>query len=320
MRLEKYISDLLYRYQCVTVPEFGSFLTHRKPAQIHTITNAFYPPSKAISFNEQLKANDGLLGKYVSKAENISYEKALKKIAKCVERWRQALENDELELKNIGSLRLNEEEKMQFEPSQQVNFLTESFGLASFVSLPISREVKVQVPATTVERELLKEEVEVLEETTPIAFTPEKRSRRPYLQYAAVAAIALMLGTFGYSELNSYQQEQQLIQEEKAKTLVEQKVQEATFDIGALPSLELNVVKEEPHYHIVAGAFRIEANADKKVRQLIRKGYNAERIGKNRYNLHQVSYASFSDRLEALKALRKIKRTETRDAWLLVTK
>ena len=27
MQLQTYISDLLYRYECVTVPEFGSFLT-----------------------------------------------------------------------------------------------------------------------------------------------------------------------------------------------------------------------------------------------------------------------------------------------------
>ena len=50
MQLEIYISDLLYRYDCVTVPEFGAFLTHRVSAKIHESTHAFYPPKKALVF------------------------------------------------------------------------------------------------------------------------------------------------------------------------------------------------------------------------------------------------------------------------------
>ncbi|MFN3641071.1 MAG: SPOR domain-containing protein, partial [Flavobacterium sp.] len=34
MRLETFISQLLYRYQCVTVPGFGSFITESKPAKL----------------------------------------------------------------------------------------------------------------------------------------------------------------------------------------------------------------------------------------------------------------------------------------------
>ena len=39
MQLETYISDLLYRYDCVTVPEFGAFLTQRKSAEVHETAN-----------------------------------------------------------------------------------------------------------------------------------------------------------------------------------------------------------------------------------------------------------------------------------------
>jgi len=35
MKIEQYISRLLYRYQCVTVPGFGAFLTEIQPAQLH---------------------------------------------------------------------------------------------------------------------------------------------------------------------------------------------------------------------------------------------------------------------------------------------
>ena len=46
MELETYISDLLYRYECVTIPEFGAFLTQRASATIDDATNTFYPPKK----------------------------------------------------------------------------------------------------------------------------------------------------------------------------------------------------------------------------------------------------------------------------------
>ena len=59
MQLETYISDLLYRYECVSVPGFGAFLTQRVSAKINDTTNTFYPPKKTVSFNEQIQKNDG---------------------------------------------------------------------------------------------------------------------------------------------------------------------------------------------------------------------------------------------------------------------
>ena len=61
MQLETYISDLLYRYECVIIPEFGAFLTQPVSAKVDISSNTFYPPKKVLSFNEQLKNNDGLL-------------------------------------------------------------------------------------------------------------------------------------------------------------------------------------------------------------------------------------------------------------------
>ena len=63
-------------------------------------------------------------------------------------------------------------------------------------------------------------------------------------------------------------------------------------------------------YHIVAGAFRIAANAHKKVRKLKAQGFDAYIIGVNKYGLHQVVYKSYENRLEALRALRKIKKEQ----------
>lgn len=308
MRLETYISDLLYRYECVIVPEFGAFLTQRESAKVHESTNAFYPPKKVLSFNEQIQKNDGLLVHYIADVEKIPFEAALNKIQKRIKSLKSYLiQGETLTFDNIGEMFLNNEGKIQFEPSYHLNYLTDAFGLSQFVSPSVTREV-------------YKEEVEELEEAIPITFTPEKRKARPYLRYAAVALIALTIGSVGMSRfyVNQIETHNQIAQEEANKQL-ENKIQEATFIIdNPLPAITLNVEKQSGRYHIVAGAFRVEENSTKKVNQLQKLGYDARKIGVNKYGLHEVVYGSFEDRLEALQALRKIRYNHNRAAWLLV--
>jgi len=308
MQLETYISDLLYRYECVIIPEFGAFLTRRESAKVDESTNAFYPPKKVLSFNEQIQKNDGLLVHYIADVEKIPFENALSKIQKRIKSLKSYLiQGETLTFDNIGDIRLSEDGKIQFEPSYHLNYLTDSFGLSHFVSPDVTREI-------------LKEEVETIEEAVPLFITPEKRKERPYLRYAAIALIALTIGGLGMSKyyVNQIETHNQLAQEE-ANEQLESKIQEATFIIdNPLPAITLNVDKQVGRYHIVAGAFRVEANSYKKVSQLQKLGYNARIIGENKYGLHEVVYESFENRIEALQALRKIRVEHNRSAWLLV--
>ena len=308
MQLETYISDLLYRYECVTIPEFGAFLTQQMSAKIQKSSNTFYPPKKIVSFNEQIQKNDGLLAHYIADVEKIPFEIALNKIKTRVKSLKSFLtEGQTLTFDNIGEISLNSERKILFEPSYHLNYLTDSFGLSQFVSPNVIREV-------------YKKQVEVIEKTIPLTITHEKRKTKPYLKYAAVALIALTLGGFGMSNyyVNQIEAHNQLAQEE-ANIQLEHKIQEATFIINSpLPVATLNVKKQSGNYHIVAGAFRVEENSTKKVMQLKDQGFTARKIGVNKYGLHEVVYASYEDRLDALKALRTIKRTHNTDAWLLV--
>ena len=77
MNVNRHISSLLYRYQCVTVPGFGAFLTEIQSAQLNGSAVTFNPPTKVISFNANIKNNDGLLANHISLTEKISYEEAV---------------------------------------------------------------------------------------------------------------------------------------------------------------------------------------------------------------------------------------------------
>jgi hypothetical protein len=132
--------------------------------------------------------------------------------------------------------------------------------------------------------------------------------------------LALSTGLTGfrlYEERHSISQ----LARQDAKEEVNRNIQEATFFNSRpleLPALNLEVkIKPKGIHHVVAGAFRVQENADKKVRELRNKGYNATYIGANRYGLHQVTYESFVNPEEALQFLHRIKQTVSSDAWLL---
>ncbi|WP_027126200.1 SPOR domain-containing protein [Gelidibacter mesophilus] len=313
MHIETYISDLLYRYDCVTIPEFGAFLTKRVSARIDQSNHTFFPPKKVISFNEQLQHNDGLLASYIADVENIPYEIAVQKISKHVKSIKSFLaEGETLNFNTIGDLVLNSDGRILFEPIYNSNYLTEAFGLTEFKTTSVNREVYGQ-------------QVESLEDVIPIGITPERRitnetNKKPYLKYAAVALIALSVGGFAVSSFYNSQVEthNQLAQEE-ANEQLDVKVQQATFVIeNPLPAATLNVEKQQGKYHIIAGAFRVEENSDKKVEQLQELGFKARKIGVNKYGLHEVVYSSYENGSDALMALRDIRQNYNKEAWMLV--
>jgi len=299
MTVANYINDLLYRYDCVIVPNFGGFITNRISAKVDNSTDTFYPPSKQISFNNHLKHNDGLLANHIASSENISFEKATQKIGTTVANWNKELAVSSIKLTNLGTFSLNAEKQLIFEPSTKTNYLTESFGLATFESAAIKR-FKQQVEPLVVVKEENKKGIPV------------------FIKYAATAAILLTLGFTGW---NGYQKNQQKEVFAKQQKQLEEKIQTATFVISnPLPTINLQVVTTAKNFHVVAGAFRIPENADKKVAQLIKKGFDAQILGKNKWGLTEVVFASFADRNDAINNLRKIQRTVSKDAWLLIKK
>jgi len=302
MDVSVYIKDLLYRYECIILPGFGAFLTQYEPARIENEEH-FYPPSKRISFNRQLQTNDGLLANYVASVENCSYEVALQRIRNFSGSISLELaEGKSVTFPNIGSFTLQKENSLAFAPTTDINYNTSSFGLTTYSASKIINapsENKSSIPA-----------IKKAKESTSI----------PWMRYAAVGLIAITLGSVsGLKIYESNVESFNYSEKQKADTLLEKQIQEATFVIdNPFPEMTLSIPKETGKYHIVAGAFRMEENAKKKLDQLSSQGYPAKNIGINQYGLHQIVYQSYSDRLEALKALRKIKAQENSAAWLLV--
>ena len=308
MNIQPYIAQLLYRYQCVTVPGFGAFLTEIQSAQLVESSNSFFPPKKMISFNAYLKNNDGLLANHIAQAEKTSYEYAISAIQYEVFNWKKALqENGLFAIKNVGNFSLNADKNLIFTPFDQTNYLTHSFGLSAFVS-------------PMVKRELFEQKIEALEEDAIITFIPERRKTSAYLKYAAIFVLGFGLtGVLGYPIYQQQIANKTILVETAVQKQVQNKIQEATFFIeNPIPAVTLTVKEVKMSYHIMAGAFREEKNAEKIFNQLSSQGYKARRIPQNKYGLFPVLYGSYATFAEAETAKQEIQKTENADAWILV--
>ena len=316
MKIEQYISQLLYRHQCVTVPGFGAFLTEIQSAHLHENTNSFYPPKKVISFNSHLKNNDGLLANHIAQIEKTSYENAVASIESEVVIWNSILQvNEKFVLKNIGELYLNSEKNIVFTPVEIVNYLKESFGLNSFVSPAIKREVAQHVLENTV-----KTETPIVEEKEIVQLDPEVRTGRPYLRYAAILILGLATtATVGYKVYENQVAKETLLVETAVQKQVQNKIQEATFLLETpMPAVTLTVSEEKMLYHVVAGAFRNEENAQNIYTDLLKSGFKARRIAPNKHGLFPVLYGSYATYAEAQQAMIEIQKANNPDAWLMV--
>ncbi len=308
MLLTRYISDLLYRHECVIIPDFGGFITNIKSAKINTFSNTFYPPYKQISFNAFLKQNDGLLANYIASVDHITYDAALNFISFEVEDWKKRLEYEDLVLENLGYLSLKKN-KIIFEPDSNTNYLTSSFGLTSVVSPEIKRET-------------YKKQVKELEKKAPILITSESRKLPAYLKYAAIFLLGISVLGMGNKLYNNYRNKQIIAAAEKNQKEVEQKIENATFMISKpLPTIDLEIKTPEQSsksYHVVAGAFRFPENAEKKQKELEKQGYNSRILGVNKWGLTIVTFDSYDNERDAINSLNRIKRTQEKKAWLLV--
>lgn len=302
--ITNYISDLLYRYECVIVPDFGGFISNPVSASVNRFTHTFSPPTKTITFNRHLTKNDGLLANYIAASQSISYKEATAIIGENVAVWKAHLATDFLELEKVGVFSLNKEKKLVFEPDAKSNYLTSSFGLSSFVSPAIKR-------------------LEYKEKAKPIPLYSDhdkpRRKAPAFLKYAAAVALIFAAGSFGWKEYQKLEYNKLVAEATMKQERLNQSIQEATFVISnPLPAITLNVAKKTSNYHIIAGAFRNPANAEKKLNQLMQEGYSARILGLNKWNLTQVAYESLDTRSEALQRLQHIKETASQDAWLLV--
>ena len=325
MQLQQYIKELLYRHECVTVPNFGAFLTRTISLLIQPKTGIFSPPGKEVSFNHLLKSNDGILAHFMAQKENISYEQALRKIEKEVIVWKQKLQTQHLTFAGIGEMRLNPQKKINFTPFGSINFDLNSFGLKSFIRKPIF------TPTPNTE-EFKSFTIMENENKDDLMFTPEENEnkRSPIMRYAIIGVIGISLIVSTYYFGSKYIADEKAKATEMAQKKIKSNVQKATFDLGTLSEINITldanpeVIENNPltqtYFSVIAGSYRSMENAEKKLAKLQAEGFDAAFTEVNPEGLHRVAFGRFTSKREALNLHNYIRFALKEEAWYLEEK
>ena len=322
MNVEKYISDLLFRYECVIIPDFGGLVTQHRSAEIHPVTHIFKAPYKQLSFNVKLNKNDGLLANYIASANNISYNKALGIIRAFVVSCKRKLKKQKrLVIARVGRFHLDKEGNIQFSPSEEVNYLTDSYGMNAYRS-----------PAVKRKKELKKGTVK------PVVPRPKKKEKeekkRPWLRVAVILILLIATLTIlgitqrkwisktyhSYSYLLPFttSKENTAPEEVAEEPVTAEEPTETTATADDEPESVETSAKVVPHYHIIGGSFKRARNARELVDELQEMGYDASIIDTNENQFFRVSYKSCFTKEEALQELRSIRNRHNGSAWLLL--
>lgn len=334
LQISKYISELLFRYDCVIIPGFGGFVANYSPASIHPTQHIFTPPSKNIVFNKSLVNNDGLLANHIATAENIPFSTALEKINVFVEDCRIKLSSAKtVVLENIGTLYLDVEKNIRFEPSNAINYLIESYGLTAFQSAAIKRGT------TGFEK--------TFRDREPIPLKNKKLNIKKYVALALTAPLVLvmlwiplktdLLDNVNYNSLNPFDKINRVykprtqaapsftfekIDETKLNKVDSKNISEAIFAVAdtinrvVKKETQIQPVTELLPYHIVGGCFEIQANAEKLVNDMKSQNLEALIIGQNKNGLYIVSLGNYASKKEAFEELASIRKINS-GAWLM---
>ena len=291
MKFNNHIYPLLKEYNCVVIPNFGSFVCRNISAKFSENHTQLLPPNKEIVFNKTLKENDGVLIKTISDQKNISYSESEKKINSWVKKINKKINSGKsISFQNIGLLR-KVDKNFIFEPNRNSIFLKSSYGLSAVDSLEMNSTKVI----------------------------------KPYFNNSMLkyAAILILFVSFSAISINSYFNSVRSFNENSysiASKEINKKIQRATFNISpAVPLVTLPIEKKYGNFHIIAGSFRFEENSLKMIELLQKKGFmEARKVGVNQYGLIQVAYNSYDSVEQARAALELLRDSQDENAWLLI--
>lgn len=345
MKIVQYISELIQNNGSITIPDFGSFILKDTSSRIDNNKKTVLPPSKVLTFDENIKDNDGVLIDFIVKAEGLSKESAEDAIKKFVQQLKTLLGSGKtVEFRNIGKLHLNHKKQVVFDYDSKATYVSESFGLApvKYKTLSKTKESKPMKDIETEPKEkkpkkkFPKAAIWLIIILTPIiaaavlAFLYPDKTKELYSnskEYVSglfkksepdknVKNIAVINDTLKNSKKDS-------VKKNVTDTAVNKKPVENPSNGRVENNNKKNTNKIKPttdptnKFHIIVGCFQSKANAEKFFKTIEGKGYSPRFFEAGSDGLYKVSCNSYSTREEANKELRKVVNDLGAGAWIL---
>lgn len=340
---EYYLKELLFEYDCVTIPGLGGFIMQSQPARISRGKNRINPPSRFPSFNSLLTHDDGLLISSISKKRQISYREASAMVSDFASNCKKKLAaGEKIILEGIGELSPEPGSGIQFRQLNQVNFSAGIYGMEP-VNLYAVERLKnpprlTHKPADRTARQLKEKKpaavIWTMAFSLPIilfllyGIIFPTSIRNIYTNYSGIVfdlanhKTDIQKTDIDFPEITAVP-ETKIIKEDKiVPEIIPAHEDKATPEVEINPEVKTEPLAEAvappaPKYYVIGGCFENEANASKFLAELIRKGFEAETAGTNLRGHVRVSYKSFTDKANALSYLQKIRNEENATSWLL---
>ncbi len=142
--LAAHIERLLFQHDTLVLPGLGGFVATRTPASVDYATNTVHPPTKTLTFSENLSVDDGFLVEDVAQTYRLSVEEARCMVETFVEDIQRRLDQrDIVSINGVGRLYKNYLQKIQFLPDP-TNFNTNAFGLPPLQFSPLARSREIE--------------------------------------------------------------------------------------------------------------------------------------------------------------------------------
>ena len=292
--VEDHIKELLFRHDCVIIPNFGGLVTNPVSSKINTVSGTIFPPSKLIVFNKNLSINDGLLINHISKKEKLSIDDSKNIVFDFSKKITDSLMSERsMRLNNIGLFTLGSEDNIIFHQDIANNFDLNSFGFESF---QIQKKTKT------------KKIIDINQPSTTKKISYKAAAVLIPLILLSLTNILLDTSTNNIniqkSDLNFFKKSK-VSNLDVAKNKIEKEIEK----------IETITTPKTKNYHVIAGAFIEKSNAKKLNNSLIESNFNSEiLLSENGY--HRVSYNSFESKENAIIELEKLKRIN-KSAWIL---
>lgn len=345
----KGIKEQLFSNDYLVLPNFGGFVLKKSSAHFSSSGTLLLPPAKSVSFNVQLKQNDGLFVQWLQNELKCEAKDALMHLNDFAEYCKSLLQNrGRLTIDGIGFFYLDFENNICFEPQQQANFLTSSFGLTPVSCKELDIEIPVKNETVFVDRKI---------DATETIKKEEIKKRRNYRKVAIVAVSGALL----FSSLVLIISNNKISGRIKASLLgKETKTVYSPVNYSDIKLNDLNISKSDyvadangiaaieldnktisvqameveasttkvlkhtyaskvnfshKNFEVVLGCFSVLNNAHKMVKKLSDQQVKAAVSGQNEKGLYVVSGGGYNTKEEALAHLNELKGTFP-NAWI----
>ncbi len=346
------IAELLYKHDCVIVPNFGGFVARQQSAHFSKGNSLLQPPTKQLLFNKNLIHQDGLLVSALMESNDASYIEANQQLTDYTDYIQSLLQaKKRFELANIGLLYIDAENALRFEPKADVNFLIESFGFEPVMATELAIEVEKPIEKQFEDRRVVIEHLPVQHKKSYAkiaALAVGIPATLAFLLFAAYSKpmqplLQSSLNPFytpekTYNPINSNYAKAFVIKEVKKQVLLEDINGCATFQLDEGSAILIATTKPfnnevstvisksvlstknrkafEGNYQVVMGCFGVITNAQKLVKDLEKHNVTASVSGTNAKGLHVVSCGGFNTKEEADNLLASIKPNYPK-AWIM---